>query len=77
MTTRHAIVYHGLGQKAWEEVSDPVIIDDTDAIVRVDVWGPVAVAPPSVVQRESPARYHSASAEESTERSEGFGSVAH
>ena len=34
---RHAIVCHGLGQKAWEEVSDPVIIDHTDAIVRVDV----------------------------------------
>jgi alcohol dehydrogenase len=31
-----AIVYHGPGQKAWEEVPDPVIIDDTDAIVRVD-----------------------------------------
>src|SRR6476620_8453210 len=32
-----AVVYHGPGQKAWEEVPDPVIIDDTDAIVRVDV----------------------------------------
>lgn len=32
-----AIVYHGPGQKAWEEVPDPVVIDDTDAIVRVDV----------------------------------------
>lgn len=31
-----AIVYHGPGQKSWEEVPDPVIIDDTDAIVRVD-----------------------------------------
>src|ERR1700722_18655581 len=31
-----AIVYHGPGRKAWEEVPDPVIIDDTDAIVRVD-----------------------------------------
>ena len=31
-----AIVYHGPGQKAWEDVPDPVIIDDTDAIVRVD-----------------------------------------
>jgi len=31
-----AIVYHGPGKKAWEEVPDPVIIDDTDAIVRVD-----------------------------------------
>jgi alcohol dehydrogenase len=31
-----AIVYHGPGQKAWEEVPMPVVIDDTDAIVRVD-----------------------------------------
>jgi alcohol dehydrogenase len=32
-----AVVYHGPGQKSWEEVPDPVILDDTDAIVRVDV----------------------------------------
>jgi alcohol dehydrogenase len=32
----HALVYHGPGQKAWEEVPKPVIVDDTDAIVRVD-----------------------------------------
>jgi alcohol dehydrogenase len=31
-----AIVYHGPTQKAWEEVPKPVILDDTDAIVRVD-----------------------------------------
>jgi alcohol dehydrogenase len=31
-----AMVYHGPGQKAWEEVPDPRIIDDADAIVRVD-----------------------------------------
>jgi alcohol dehydrogenase len=31
-----AMVYHGPGQKAWEEVSDPEITDDGDAIVRVD-----------------------------------------
>jgi hypothetical protein len=31
-----AIVYHGPGDKRWEEVSDPKLIDDTDAIVRVD-----------------------------------------
>jgi alcohol dehydrogenase len=31
-----AVVYHGPGNKAWEEVPDPEIIDDTDAIVRVD-----------------------------------------
>lgn len=31
-----AIVYHGPGQKSWEDVPDPVLVDDTDAIVRVD-----------------------------------------
>ena len=31
-----AVVYHGPGQKAWEEVPDPEIIDEGDAIVRVD-----------------------------------------
>ena len=31
-----ALVYHGPGQKAWDEVPKPVVIDDTDAIVRVD-----------------------------------------
>ncbi|HET7524251.1 MAG TPA: zinc-dependent alcohol dehydrogenase family protein [Acidimicrobiales bacterium] len=31
-----ALVYHGPGQKAWEEVPDPVIIDPTDVIVRVE-----------------------------------------
>jgi alcohol dehydrogenase len=32
----HALAYHGPGRKAWEEVAKPAIIDDTDAIVRVD-----------------------------------------
>jgi alcohol dehydrogenase len=31
-----AVVYHGPGQKSWEEVPKPTIVDDTDAIVRVD-----------------------------------------
>ena len=31
-----AIVYHGPGQKAWEEVPEPEITDDGDVIVRVD-----------------------------------------
>ena len=31
-----ALVYHGPGTKAWEEVPKPEIIADTDAIVRVD-----------------------------------------
>jgi alcohol dehydrogenase len=29
-------VYHGPGQKAWEEVPNPAIIDPTDVIVQVD-----------------------------------------
>jgi alcohol dehydrogenase len=31
-----AMVYHGPGNKAWEETPKPVVVDDTDAIVRVD-----------------------------------------
>jgi alcohol dehydrogenase len=31
-----ALVYHGPGQRAWEEVPDPEITDDGDVIVRVD-----------------------------------------
>ena len=31
-----ALVYHGPGRKAWEEVPRPTIVDDTDALVRVD-----------------------------------------
>lgn len=31
-----AIVYHGPGNKAWEEVPKPAIREDADAIVRVD-----------------------------------------
>lgn len=35
--TMRALVYRGPGLKAWEEMSKPALIDDTDAIVRVDV----------------------------------------
>jgi alcohol dehydrogenase len=31
-----ALVYHGPGKKAWEDVPDPEITVDTDAIVRVE-----------------------------------------
>jgi alcohol dehydrogenase len=31
-----ALVYHGPGQRSWDEVPDPVLLEDTDAIVRVD-----------------------------------------
>jgi alcohol dehydrogenase len=32
-----ALVYHGPGQKAWEHVPDPKIINPTDVIVQVDI----------------------------------------
>jgi alcohol dehydrogenase len=35
-TAMKALVYHGPGRKAWEEAPKPAIVDDTDAIVRVD-----------------------------------------
>jgi len=31
-----ALVYHGPGQRAWEEVPDPKIEEPTDALVRID-----------------------------------------
>ncbi|MGH3631256.1 MAG: zinc-dependent alcohol dehydrogenase family protein [Sciscionella sp.] len=31
-----ALVYHGPGQKAWEDVADPTVQDPTDIVVRVD-----------------------------------------
>jgi alcohol dehydrogenase len=31
-----AVVYHGPGQKSWDEVPDPKIVEDSDAIVRID-----------------------------------------
>ncbi len=31
-----AVVYHGPGRKAWEEVPKPEVTADTDAVVRVD-----------------------------------------
>ena len=31
-----AVVYHGPGNKSWEETPDPQVRDDTDAIVQVD-----------------------------------------
>jgi alcohol dehydrogenase len=31
-----ALVYHGPGQRAWETVPDPAILEPTDAIVRID-----------------------------------------
>ncbi len=31
-----ALVYHGPGKKAWEDVLDPKVIDATDAVVKID-----------------------------------------
>ncbi len=31
-----ALVYHGPGQRSWEGVEDPGIVDPTDAVVRID-----------------------------------------
>jgi threonine dehydrogenase-like Zn-dependent dehydrogenase len=31
-----ALVYHGPGERAWDTVPDPTIVDPTDAIVRID-----------------------------------------
>ena len=31
-----ALVYHGPGESAWQDVPDPAIVDATDAVVRVD-----------------------------------------
>jgi alcohol dehydrogenase len=31
-----ALVYHGPGQRGWDTVEDPSIIDPTDAVVRID-----------------------------------------
>jgi alcohol dehydrogenase len=31
-----ALVYHGPGQRGWDTIEDPTIVDPTDAIVRID-----------------------------------------
>ncbi len=31
-----ALVYHGPGQRGWDTVDDPTIVDPTDALVRID-----------------------------------------
>jgi alcohol dehydrogenase len=31
-----ALVYHGPGQRGWDSVDDPAIIDQTDIVVRID-----------------------------------------
>jgi alcohol dehydrogenase len=34
--TMKALVYHGPGQRGWDDVPDPTIIDPTDIVVRID-----------------------------------------
>jgi alcohol dehydrogenase len=36
MVVMRALVYHGPGEKAWEDVPEPEILADTDVIVRVE-----------------------------------------
>jgi alcohol dehydrogenase len=31
-----ALVYHGPGQRGWDSVADPTIVDSTDIVVRID-----------------------------------------
>jgi threonine dehydrogenase-like Zn-dependent dehydrogenase len=31
-----ALVFHGPGQRGWDTVNDPTIIDPTDIVVRID-----------------------------------------
>lgn len=31
-----ALVFHGPGEKSWDDVPDPKLVDDTDAIVKID-----------------------------------------
>jgi alcohol dehydrogenase len=31
-----ALVYHGPGQRGWDTVADPTIVDQTDIVVRID-----------------------------------------
>lgn len=31
-----ALVYHGPGQRGWDTIDDSIILDSTDAIVRID-----------------------------------------
>ena len=31
-----ALVYHGPGNKTWEDVADPTIVEPTDAVVQID-----------------------------------------
>ena len=35
-TDMKALVYHGPGERSWDSVADPTIIDPTDIIVRID-----------------------------------------
>lgn len=36
------LAYHGPGERSWEVVPDPVIVDPTDANVLIDAFGDAA-----------------------------------
>jgi hypothetical protein len=38
-----AVVYHGPGERGWDTVDDPAILDPTDAIVRIDTSTKVGI----------------------------------
>jgi alcohol dehydrogenase len=31
-----ALVYHGPGERGWDSVADPALVDPTDIVVRID-----------------------------------------
>ena len=35
LSTMKALVYHGPGQKSWESVARPAVLQPTDAIVKI------------------------------------------
>jgi alcohol dehydrogenase len=36
MIVMKALIYHGPGQRSWDTVDDPTIVDPTDVVVRID-----------------------------------------
>jgi threonine dehydrogenase-like Zn-dependent dehydrogenase len=56
-----AMVYHGLGKVAWEDVPDPELTDEGDAIVRVDTTTSAGSTRPAgaLASSAGPARWPS------------------
>src|SRR5579884_3728065 len=36
VASMRALVFHGPGDKSWDDVPDPKLVEDTDAIVKID-----------------------------------------